>query len=576
MKIRNVADALTHALAQAGVKRIFGVVGDSLNAVTDSLRRQAEIDWIHVRHEEVAAFAAGAEAHLTGSLAACAGSCGPGNLHLINGLFDCHRSRVPVVAIAAQIPSAEIGRNYFQETHPQNLFKECSHFCELISSPAQVPGVVENAIRAAVTLRGVAVIVLPGDVAMMDMPAETTFSTSLVPAPALVRPLEPEIEALSELLNGASRITFLCGRGCFGAREPVLQLAEALKAPIVHALGGKEAIEHNNPFDVGMTGLIGFASGYQAMADCDLLLMLGTDFPYRQFYPQKARIVQIDVRGENLGRRCRLDLGVVGDVRATIAALLPRVKVKTDDSHLRTSLRNYEKAREGLDELAVGNPGRKPIHPQFLAKTISDLAAQDAVFTCDVGTPTIWAARYLKLNGMRRLIGSFNHGSMANALPQAIGAQATYPGRQVISLSGDGGFAMLMGDLLTLTQHSLPVKTVVFNNGTLGFVELEMKAAGLLETGVELVNPDFAAMARGAGLFARRVEDPGDLPSAAREILSHSGPAVLDVVTNRLELALPPKIELKEAAGFSLWVVKAVLNGRGNEVIDLARTNLFR
>jgi pyruvate dehydrogenase (quinone) len=402
------------------------------------------------------------------------------------------------------------------------------------------------------------------------------FSASLVPAPAVVRPRDAEIEALAKLLNEASRVTLLCGRGCFGAHEPLMKLAGTLRSPIVHALGGKEGVEYDNPFDVGMTGLIGFASGYQAMEDCDLLLMLGTDFPYRQFYPSKAKIAQVDLRGENLGRRCRLDLGVVGDVGATIEALLPRLQAKKDGRHLDTSLKNYQKAREGLDDLAVGQPGRKPIHPQYVARTISELAAEDAVFTCDVGTPTIWAARYLKLNGKRRLVGSFVHGSMANAMPQAMGAQAAYPQRQVISLSGNGGFAMLMGDLLTLPQQKLPVKVVVFNNGTLGFVELEMKAAGFLETGVELVNPNFAAMAHGAGLFAKRVEDPGELADAAREVLSHPGPAVLDVVTNRQELAMPPKVDLKEVTGFGLWVAKAVLNGRGTEVLDLARTNLFR
>jgi pyruvate dehydrogenase (quinone) len=530
---------------------------------------------VHVRHEESAAFAAGAEAHLTGKLAVCAGSCGPGNLHLINGLFDCQRSRVPVLAIAAQIPSAEIARHYFQETHPQNLLQECSHFCELISSPDQMPGVLETAIRVAVAERGVSVIVLPGDVGLMRMPAAAKLSASLLPAPAVVRPRDGELDRLAALLNGSDRVTLLCGRGCFGAHQPLMRLADALKSPIVHALGGKEGVEWDNPFDVGMTGLIGFSSGYRAMLGCDTLLMLGTDFPYRQFYPTDSKVAQVDLRAGNLGRRCRIDLGVIGDVAATIEGLLPRLAPKADRAHLDDSLAKYRRAREGLDELAVGHAGRK-IPPQFLAKTLSELAAEDAVFSFDVGTPTIWAARYLKVNGKRRLIGSLNHGSMANALPQAIGAQAACPGRQVVSFSGDGGFAMLMGDLLTLVQQRLPVKVVVLNNGTLGFVEMEMKAAGFLDTGVELVNPDFAAMASGAGLFAKRVEDPADLADAMRAILGHDGPALLDVVSARQELAIPPKIGVKQVAGFSLWLAKAVINGRGSEILDLARTNLFR
>ncbi len=515
-----VADLFVRALAQAGVKRIYGVVGDSLNGLTEALRQDGSIAWIHTRHEESAAFAAGAEAHLTGELAVCAGSCGPGNLHLINGLFDAHRSRVPVLAIAAQIPSAEIGRGYFQETHPQNLFQECSHYCELVSSPAQLPGVIETAMRVAVAERGVAVVVIPGDVGLMAMPGNAPeLSAALVPPPPVVRPREADLDALAGMLNAAGRVTLFCGRGCAGAHAELLQLAEALKAPVVHALGGKEHVEWDNPYDVGMTGLIGFSSGYRAMLDCDTLLLLGTGFPYRQFYPDDAKVAQVDLRAGSLGRHCRIDLGLIGDVGETIAALLPKLQAKTDRAHLDDSLAHYRKARAGLDALAVGKPGGK-IHPQYVARTLSEAASEDAVFTFDVGTPTIWAARYLAMNGKRRLIGSLNHGSMANALPQAIGAQAAYPGRQIISFSGDGGFAMLMGDLLTLNQHKLPVKIVVLNNGTLGFVEMEMKAAGFLETGVELVNPDFAAMASGAGIFARRVEDPAALPDAMAAMLA--------------------------------------------------------
>uniref|UniRef100_UPI0005BC0D92 thiamine pyrophosphate-dependent enzyme n=1 Tax=Methylobacterium sp. B1 TaxID=91459 RepID=UPI0005BC0D92 len=447
---------------------------------------------------------------------------------------------------------------------------------ELVSSPAQLPGVIETAIRVAVAERGVAVVVIPGDVGLMAMPGNAPeLSAALVPPPPVVRPRDADLDALAGMLNDAGRVTLFCGRGCAGAHAELLQLAEALKAPVVHALGGKEYVEWDNPYDVGMTGLIGFSSGYRAMLDCDTLLLLGTGFPYRQFYPEDAKIAQVDLRAGSLGRHCRIDLGLIGDVGETIAALLPKLQAKTDRAHLDDSLAHYRKARAGLDALAVGKPGGK-IHPQYVARTLSEAASEDAVFTFDVGTPTIWAARYLAMNGKRRLIGSLNHGSMANALPQAIGAQAAYPGRQIISFSGDGGFAMLMGDLLTLNQHKLPVKIVVLNNGTLGFVEMEMKAAGFLETGVELVNPDFAAMARGAGIFARRVEDPAELPDAMRALLDHDGPALLDVVSARQELSMPPKVGLEQVTGFGMWLAKAVIDGRGTEIVDLAKTNLWR
>jgi len=576
VQITNVADLIAETLIQVGVKRIFGLVGDSLNGLTEALRRRDGIDWIHVRHEEVAAFAASGEAQITGELAVCAGSCGPGNLHLINGLFDAHRSRVPVLAIAAHIPSAEIGGGYFQETHPQDLFAECSCYCELVSDTAQLPYVLENAIRAAVGRRGVAVLVIPGDIALRAAPSRgISPNAGLLPALPIVRPADAELAALADLLNNAGKVTLFCGRGCAGAHEELMALAEALKSPIVHALGGKEHVEYDNPYDVGMTGFIGFSSGYAAMHACDVLLMLGTDFPYKQFLPSGAKIAQVDIRPENLGRRCKLDLGLVGDVGATIAALLPKLTVQTDTAHLDASLAHYRKARAGLDDLARGTAGKKPIHPQYLARLLSEAASDDAVFTADVGTPTIWAARYLAMNGRRRLVGSWVHGSMANAMAHGIGIQAAQPGRQVISMSGDGGFAMLMGDLMTLTQMKLPVKVVIFNNGVLGFVALEMKASGFVETGVDLQNPDFAAMARAMGIHAIRVEDPGELPAAITGILSHDGPALLDVVTARQELSLPPSIGIEQIKGFSLWVVRAVMSGRGDEVIDLAKTNLL-
>ena len=571
----NVATQLVQTLAQAGVRRIFGLAGDSLNGITEALRQQSVIEWVHVRHEEVAAFAASGEAQLTGNLAVCAGSCGPGNLHLINGLFDAHRSRTPVLAIAAQIPSGEIGGGYFQETHPQNLFGECSHYCELVSEPSQLPFVLGNAIRAAVGLRGVAVVVLPGDVALRPAMLRSGSATqTLLPPTPVIRPADQDVDALAALLNGAERVTLFCGRGCAGAHAPLLQLAESLKSPIVHAYGGKEYVEYDNPYDVGMTGFIGFSSGYAAMHACDVLLMLGTDFPYKQFLPDGARIVQVDIRPENLGRRARLELGLVGDIGATIEALLPKLTSKISRKFLDDSVAHYKRARQGLDDLAKGTPGRRPIHPQYLTKVVNDAASDDAVFTFDTGTPTIWAARYLRMNGRRRLIGSLVHGSMANAMPQAIGIQAAAPGRQVVSLSGDGGFTMLMGDLITLTQQKLPVKVVIYNNGILGFVSLEMKAAGFVDAGTDLQNPDFAAMARAMGIHASRVEDPGELPGAVADMLAHDGPALLDVVTAKHELSMPPTIGLEQVKGFSLWVLRAVMSGRGDEVIDLATTNL--
>lgn len=565
---------MVDTLAAAGVRRIYGVVGDSLNGLTESLRKQEQIEWIGVRHEEVAAFAAGAEAHLTDSLAVCAGSCGPGNLHLINGLYDCHRSRVPVLAIAAQIPSRELGSNYFQETRPDILFKDCSHYCEPVANPEQMPRLLELAIRSAVGRRGVSVLSIPGDVALLE--AKGQRDAMVLPSPARVRPSDRDVAQLAEVLERGRKVTILAGAGCAGAHEELVALASVLKAPVVHALRGKEYVEYDNPFDVGMTGLLGFASGYFAMMDCDVLLMLGTDFPYQQFFPDKAVIMQVDLREENLGRRSRLDFGCVGDVGETLRALLPRLARKDDSRHLDRALAHYRKTREALDDLATGKPGHPPIHPQYLTRVIDELAAPDAIFTCDVGLPTLWAARYLTMNGRRRLLGSFNHGSMANAMPQAIGAQLTHRDRQVISLSGDGGFSMLMGDLLTIRQLKLPVKIIVYDNASLGFVELEMKAAGLLDFGTGLDNPDFAEIARAAGFHGARVEDPGEVRGAVAKALAHDGPALVNVIVNRQELAMPPTIELEQAKGFTLYMLKAVMSGRGDEILELAKTNLWR
>ena len=575
MSQKSIAAVLVETLVAAGVKRVYGVVGDSLNGILEEIGKRKDIEWIPVRHEETGAFAAGAQAHLTGELAVCAGSCGPGNMHLINGLYDCHRSRVPVLAIAAHIPSGEIGSSYFQETHPDQLFKDCSHYCELISQPAQMPRVLEIAIQTALTKQGVAVVAIPGDVALKKIPYRKP-SASVKRVEPLLRPSESEVESLASLLNKSKSVTILGGAGCAGAHAELMQLAEKLKSPIVTTVRGREHVEYDNPYDVGLTGLIGYSSGFHAMMDAETLLMLGTDFPYTQFYPEKATVIQVDRRGENLGRRTRLDLGLIGDVKETLKAVLDKIETKSDDSHLKKFVSHYQDVRKGLDELAVGTPGKKPIHPQYVAKMIDELAAEDAIFSCDVGTPTIWAARYLKMNGKRRLMGSFNHGSMANAMPQAIGAQLEFPGRQVVTLSGDGGIAMLLGDLLSLRQLKAPIKIVVFNNSALGFVELEMKATGFLENGTTLVNPNFAELARTAGIHGIRVEDPAELKPALVEAFRHDGPALIDVVVNRMELSMPPTIKLEQAVGFNLWAIKAVLSGRGSELIDLATSNLLR
>jgi pyruvate dehydrogenase (quinone) len=572
MAKQSIADFLAKTLAAAGVERIWGVTGDSLNGVAYSLDQVGSIRWMHTRHEEVAAFAAGADAASTGKLAVCAGSCGPGNLHLINGLYDCHRNQQPVLAIAAHIPSTEIGLGYFQETHPTELFRECSRYVELVSNASQFPRVLARAMRTAIEERGVAVIVLPGDVALSDAPDETPRWSDT--APPTILPAAADIERLAVMLNGCEAVTLMCGSGAAGAHDEVVALADALGAPVVHAMRGKQFIEWDNPFDVGMTGLIGFSSGYHAMMSCDTLVLLGCDFPYRAFYPADAKIVQIDWRGSQLGHRAPLALGLVGTVKETVAALLPKLNRKTDRKFLDNARKHYASARKDLDELATPSGPGRPIHPQYLTKLIDEAADEDAIFTVDVGTPTVWAARYLTVNGKRQIHGSFNHGSMANAMPQALGAQGAHPGRQVVSLSGDGGLSMLLGDLLTARQLDLPIKVVVYNNSLLGFVSMEMKAGGYLDTNVDLAKTDFAAIAQGAGIFSIRVEESEGIAAALQKAFAHPGPALVDVVTSKHELAMPPKVELAQAKGFSLYMLRAILNGRGDEIVELARTNL--
>ena len=571
-----VADHVIAELKHSGVHRVYGLPGDSLNDFTDAIRRAGEFSWELVRHEETAAFAAAADAALTGRLAVCSGSCGPGNLHLVNGLFDAQRSRVPVLAIAAHIPRAEIGSDYFQETHPQELFRECSVYCELVSTPEMAPRILHMALRAAIEENGVAVVVIPGEVFGHRMRDTGWVSRPVISAKSVCHPNERSLAAAAATLNAGNNITILAGAGVAGAHDQVIRLAATLNSPIVHTLRGKEFVEYDNPYDVGMTGLLGFASGYKAIKEADVLLMLGTDFPYQQFYPDSAQVIQVDIRGRNLGRRTPIDLGLVGSVADTLAELQPLLMQKGDRVHLDRSLKHYQKTRRQLRALGVNDRGRTPIRPEYVAASADRIAADDAVFTVDVGSPVVWAARYLTMNGRRRLIGSFNHGSMACALPHAIGAQTVDRGRQVIALAGDGGLTMLFGELITLLQNRLPVKVIVFNNSSLNFVELEMKAAGFVNFGTELHNPNFADVAQAIGIFGRRVENPADLEPALKEAFSHDGPAVIDIVTARQELSIPPAITVEQAKGFSLYAIRTVLAGRADELLDLVSTNVAR
>jgi pyruvate dehydrogenase (quinone) len=575
---RTVADDLLQVLVAAGVQHIYGLVGDSLNAFSDAVRRSGGaanggIDWVHVHNEEAAAFAASAEAQLTGRLAVCAGSCGPGNTHLIQGVMDAHRSGAPVLALATHIPSINIGREFFQETKPEALFAQASHYCELVSQPSQIGWMTHIAVQNAVGKRGAAVLVLPGDVLGADSAVEVHANATLSVRP---RPA-PEPEALTELarrLNGARSVTIFAGIGCAGARSEVLQLAEALQAPVGHSLRGKDVFGYDNPYDVGMTGLLGYGACYQALHDADLLLLLGTDFPYVDFLPTENN-VQVDIDPAHLGRRAPIVQGVAADVGLTLQALLPLLEPRQDSSFLDGMRKQHEKMVRRAVHTYDHDPGRRqPIHPEYLAALVDEAAAEDAVFTVDTGMDCTWAARYLEPNGQRAMIGSWVHGSMANALPMAVGAQIAYPGRQVVSMSGDGGLAMLMGELLTVKTHQLPVKVVVFNNSSLGMVRLEMLVAGDPPFETDHDDVDYAAIAAGAGFWSRHVTDPQELPAAVAEFFAAEGPALLDVVTDPNALEVPTHLTVGEVKGFATSLSKVVLNGGVKEVLDLARGNL--
>lgn len=573
----SVAEQLVEGLRDCGARRIYGLVGDSLNPIVDAVRRTEGIDWIHVHNEEAAAFAASAEARLTGRLAVCAGSCGPGSIHLIQGLYDAHRDGAPVLALATHIPSRQIGTGFFQETHPERLFTECSHYCEMISTPRQMPRLLRIAMHSAVGNSGVSVLVIPGDVAneAAHGPAQRSPRSNVLsgPPPAIVPPVE-QVEALADALNAAERVCLFVGAGVRGAHEEVIRLAGTLKAPIGHALGGKEWIQYDNPYDVGMSGLLGYGACYEAMQEADLLVLLGTDFPYDDFLPQQ-HTAQVDHDLSRIGRRTPVDFAVQGDVRQTINALLPRLKMKEDRRFLDRMLHRHASALEHVVGAYTRNiEHHLPIHPEYVALVLDELAADDAVFTVDTGMCNVWAARYITPNGRRRVIGSWHHGTMANALPHSIGAQLAFPGRQVISMSGDGGLAMLMGELLSVRLHDLPVKIVLFNNASLGMVKLEMLVEGFPDYQTDHRPVDYSAIARAAGLSAWRVTEPGGVRDALGEALSSPNPELVEVVTDPNALSIPPRITAEQVGSFALAGGKVVLNGGVGRMIEMARSNL--
>lgn len=573
----NVAEQLVSQLIDAGVHRVYGIVGDSLNPIVDAIRKsggskKGGIDWVHVRHEEAAAFAAAAEAQLTGKLAVCAGSCGPGNLHLINGLYDAQRSAAPVLAIASHIPSVQIGQMYFQETHPDRLFNECSVYNEMISSAEQAPRVVNAAIRHAVELSGVSVISLPGDVS--DLKA-TSPSPKYVPSRhPVLSPNEEDVRQLADVLNRAKKVAIFAGAGVEGAHDEVIELADVLKAPIGHTLRGKDFIQYDNPFDVGMTGLLGYGAAAEGMNDADVLIMLGTDFPYDQFLPGTFT-VQVENHPEKLGRRTDISLPIHSDVKPLIAALLPLLDRDRSDAFLKAKIKKHSKIMHSPVGAYTRNAEHmKPIHPEYAAHILNEVASKDAIFTADTGMCNVWTARYIDPLGTRRLIGSFLHGSMANALPHAIGAQVAFPNRQVISVSGDGGLSMLLGELVTARMYDLPVKVVVFNNSTLGMVKLEMLVNGLPDYGTDVHDVNYAEVASAIGFHGERVTEPSRLRGALQEAFAYNGPALIEVMTDPNALSLPPEIRSGQVIGFATAMSKIVLNRGAGEAVAMATSNM--
>jgi pyruvate dehydrogenase (quinone) len=572
-----IAEMLVTSLADLGVRTMWGVVGDALNPVTDAIRREDRIEWIGVRHEEVAAFAAGAQAQLTGTLGVCMGTVGPGSIHLLNGLYDAKKSHAPVLAICGQVPLEELGSEFFQEVDNDRLFADVALFTRTITAASQATTLVEQAVQAALNGPGVAVLTLPGDVGGLDVPKGAKAPHFVTAA----QPTTPELNSIGEavgMLNGAERVTLLVGAGAKAYRDQVLDLADRLKAPMVLSLKAKEALEKDNRFQVGQSGLIGNPATTHAFSGCDVLFLVGTDFPYRDWYPKDKTVIQLDRRPEHIGRRVSVDLGLLGDVGATLDLILPQLTAKTSEDHLAGSKQIYDAWRHrqqtltdpdhdrgiiGKIRAAATNPDER-IRPESLAQSVNAYAAADAVFTTDTGMSTVWLSRFVEMTGDRQLLGSFNLGSMANAMPQALGAQAIDRSRQVIAFCGDGGLSMLLGDLITVVSHDLPVKLIVFNNGRLGMVKLEQEQVGLPEFGTVLHNPDFAAVARAIGLHATRVERPDEVAHAVASILAHPGPALLDVVTSPDEIAIPGKVKLDQAWGFAIAKVQEVLLSEGD------------
>jgi pyruvate dehydrogenase (quinone) len=568
---KNVSDQLVGVLVEAGIKRIYAITGDSLNHVNAAVHRNGKIKWIHVRHEETAAYAAGAEAQLNG-LACCAGSSGPGHVHLINGLYDAHRSSASVLAIASTIPSKEFGTGYFQETNTIKLFDDCSCYNQVAATPEQLPRMLQSALQHALQNKGVAVLGLPGDITSLTaVKAETT--TMLFRSHPVIRPSDSELLQFADLLNSFTKITIFCGLGAADAHKEVLDLAGKLKAPVAYSYKAKMAIQYDNPYEVGLTGLLGFPSAYHSMHECELLLLLGTDFPYTPFMPVKNKIVQIDIKPENLGRRARLDLGLCGDVKDTLQALIPLLENKNTETFLSHQLKFYKEVKKKL-HVYVEDPGKPDaIHPEFVASVINDLANKDAIFTVDTGMCCVWAARYIDGTGERKMLGSFNHGSMANAMPQSIGASFASPGTQVIAFCGDGGLSMMLGDLMTIVQYKLPVKIIVFNNRSLGMVKLEMEVAGIADLETDMLNPDFVKIAEAMGMPGIAIHDPAEVKPGIDKAFNLEGPVLVNILTDPYALAMPPKLEFDQLKGYSLFMGKMMLSGRMDEVFKIISSN---
>jgi pyruvate dehydrogenase (quinone) len=568
---KSVADQLVEMLVKAGIKRIYAVTGDSLNEVNDAVRRDGNIQWIHVRHEEAGAFAASAEAQLSG-LACCAGSSGPGHVHLINGLYDAHRSGASVIAIASTCMTTEFGSEFFQETNTIKLFDDCSYYNQIATTPAQLPRMLQAGIQYALNKKGVSVIGLPGDLAMMDAVDITTSIQNYNPI-AEIKPSEQDLQRLAELLNRHQKVVIFCGIGAADAHDEVVELSQKLNAPVGYSFRGKMSIQYDNPNEVGMTGLLGLPSAFHSMHEADLLVLLGTDFPYTQFMPVECKIVQIDIKPERIGRRAKVEIGLHGSVKDSIAALLPLIDQKSDASFLQAQLKFYDEVKKQMQTYVKDQGKRELIHPEFVAQTIDELAANDAIFTVDTGMCCVWGARYINATGKREMLGSFNHGSMANAMPQAIGVALTCPGRQVIALCGDGGLSMLLGDLATIAQYKLPIKVIVFNNRSLGMVKLEMEVAGLPDWQTDMFDPDFAMVAQAMGIKGMTAKHPDDVKQALQEAFLYKGPVLINVFTDPNALAMPPKIEFEQVKGMAISMTKLVLNGRMDEVLDTIKAN---